>query len=88
LAWLPPWTGTGARVERCCPWRADWTTALSNSEPEPVWVWPTWMGSMVRGEPRNAANNESDSTRYFPAFTEDMAYITTKNASNSVTRSP
>ena len=42
---------------------------------------------MVRGAPRNAANSESDSTRYLPSFTEEIAYITTKNASSSVTRS-
>src|SRR6185437_11766852 len=45
------------------------------------------MGCIVRGAPRNAANNESDSTRYLPAFTDDMAYITTKKASSSVSRS-
>ena len=37
---------------------------------------------MVRGAPRNAANSESDSTRYLPAFTEEIAYMTTKNASS------
>ena len=37
---------------------------------------------------RNAAVSESDSTRYLPSLTDDTAYITTKNASSSVTRSP
>ena len=60
----------------------------STSAPEPFGFSPTWMGSMVRGAPRNAANSESDSTRYLPAFTDEIAYMTTKNASNNVTRSP
>ncbi len=63
-------------------------TLLSSSEPEPVCSWPTWIGSMVRGVPRKAANRESESTRYLPAFTEEIAYMTTKKASSSVTRSP
>ena len=58
------------------------------SAPEPTCFSPTWIGSMVRGAPRKAANSESDSTRYLPAFTEEIAYITTKNASSSVSRSP
>src|SRR6185437_3893326 len=45
------------------------------------------MGCIVRGAPRKAANSESDSTRYLPAFTEEIAYITTKNASSRVSRS-
>jgi hypothetical protein len=58
------------------------------SAPEPTDFSPTWMGSSVRGEPRNAAASESESTRYLPSFTEDIAYMTTKNASSSVMRSP
>ena len=49
---------------------------------------PTWTGSSVRGVPRNAAFSESDSTRNLPSLTEEIAYITTKNASSSVIRSP
>ena len=51
-------------------------------------VSPRAIGSMVRGAPRKAAYRESDSTRYLPAFTEEIAYITTKKASSRVTRSP
>jgi type IV secretory pathway protease TraF len=49
---------------------------------------PTWMGCVVVGSPRNAAFNESDTTRYLPSLTCEIEYITTKKASSSVTRSP
>ena len=43
---------------------------------------------MLFGAPLNAAIIESDSTRNFPSFTDDMAYMTVNNANSSVTRSP
>src|SRR5690606_39310089 len=46
------------------------------------------MGSSDFGAARNAATRESESTRYLPSLTDEIAYITTKNASSSVTRSP
>ena len=56
--------------------------------PEPRVYWPTCTGWMVRGVPRNAACSESESTRNLPSLIEEMAYMTTKNASNSVIKSP
>ncbi len=35
----------------------------------------------------NAEEIESDNTRYFPSLTEEMEYITTKNANNNVIKS-
>ena len=58
------------------------------SAPEPRDFSPTLTGSSVRGAPRNAACSESDNTRNLPSLIEESAYITTKNASSSVTRSP
>jgi hypothetical protein len=58
------------------------------SAPDPRVFSPIWMGSRDLGLPRNAALSESDNTRNLPSFTDEMAYITTKNASNSVIRSP
>ena len=59
----------------------------SNDEPR-SWVSPSWIGVIVRGAPPNADDIASAMTRYLPSLTEDTAYITTKNASSSVTRSP
>jgi hypothetical protein len=76
-------------MARGCPVSmACWTIVILISAPEPTLFSPTWIGSSVRGEPRKAATSESDNTRYLPSLTEDIAYITTKNASSSVTRSP
>ena len=46
------------------------------------------IGLLVRGAPRKAATRESERMRYLPSFTDDMEYMTTKNASRSVMRSP
>ena len=43
---------------------------------------------MLLGAPLNAAIIESERTRNFPSFTDDMAYITVNNAKSRVTRSP
>ena len=81
--------GSGASKERGWPSRtACWTMVVWMSAPEPTCFSPTWIGSIVRGTPRNAANSESDSTRYLPSLIDEMAYITTKKASSSVSRSP
>ena len=61
-----------------------WMAVEFMSAPVPTCLSPTWTGWRLRGAPRKAANKESDNTRYLPALTEEMAYITTKNASNSV----
>ncbi len=66
----------------CC------TMDTAMSAPLPRCFSPTCTGSSVFGAPRNAACSESDSTRNLPSFTEEIAYITTKNASSSVIRSP
>ena len=61
---------------------------IASSAPGPICFSPTWIGSSVFGAPLKAATSESESTRYLPSFTEDIAYMTTKNASSSVIRSP
>jgi hypothetical protein len=63
-------------------------TCVSTSAPEPTDFSPICTGCIERGDPRNAAAIESDITRYLPSFTEEIAYMTTKNASSNVTRSP
>jgi hypothetical protein len=37
--------------------------------------------------PLNATDSASATTRYLPVFSEEMAYMTTKNAKSSVIRS-
>ena len=61
---------------------------MAMSAPEPRVFSPTCTGSSVFGVPRKAACSESDNTRNLPSLIEEMAYITTKNASSSVIRSP
>jgi hypothetical protein len=58
------------------------------SPPLPGSFSPMLTGRMLFGAPLNAAIMESDRTRNFPSFTEDMAYITVNNAKSKVTRSP
>jgi hypothetical protein len=58
------------------------------SPPLPFEASPTLIGATVAGAPRKAATSESDRMRYLPSLTEDIEYITTKNASSSVIRSP
>ena len=58
------------------------------SAPEPTCFLADLDRLQGRGVPRNAATSESESTRYLPSFTEEIAYITTKKASSSVMRSP
>src|SRR5690606_1302249 len=58
----------------------------SNEEPR-SWVWPSWIGEMVRGAPPKADDSESASTRYLPSLSEEIAYMTTKKANRSVIRS-
>src|SRR5262249_55534299 len=83
-----PGSAFTARMERGCPSSiACCTMLVCRSAPEPTCFSPTWMGCIVRGAPRKAANSESDNTRYLPAFTEEIAYITPKNASSRVSRS-
>ena len=61
---------------------------IAMSAPEPRIFWPTCTGISVLGVPRKAALSESDNTRNLPSLIDEMAYITTKNASSSVIRSP
>lgn len=49
---------------------------------------PTGIGWITRGGPPKASLSDSASTRYWPSLSEEMAYMTTKKASSSVTRSP
>ncbi len=42
---------------------------------------------VLPGTLRNADEIESDSTRYLPSFTDEIAYITTKKANSSVMKS-
>ena len=59
----------------------------SKDEPR-SWRSPICTGTRVFGAPPKAALSESETTRYLPSLTEEIAYITTKKASSSVTRSP
>ncbi len=78
---------TGAAAEG--PERASGVCIEGRSNDEPrIWVAPIWIGVTDRGGPPNADDSASASTRYLPSLTEEIAYITTKKASSSVTRSP
>src|SRR6185312_3737450 len=85
---MPVFTGMGSKSLRGWPAINDCCTRLVfTSAPEPTCFSPTWIGSIVRGVPRKAATSASESTRYLPSLTVEIAYITTKNASSSVMRS-
>src|SRR5260370_34924781 len=58
------------------------------SPPLPGSFSPRLTGRMLFGAPWKAAIIESDSTRNFPSFTDDMGYITVNKANTSDTRPP
>ena len=61
---------------------------IAMSAPEPRIFCAHLHRLSVLGVPRKAAFSESDNTRNLPSLIDEMAYITTKNASSSVIRSP